>query len=52
VMFLQEPAAETEPDRSLLPTLAVLFPAGATLVLGVLPGLITGILDKASVLRW
>jgi NADH-quinone oxidoreductase subunit N len=52
VMFMQEPAAETEPDRSVLPSMAVLVPAGAILLLGVAPGILTGILDKAAVLRW
>jgi NADH-quinone oxidoreductase subunit N len=52
VMYMQEPATEAEPDRSLLPSIAVLIPAGATLLLGVIPGLITGVLDKAAVLRW
>jgi NADH-quinone oxidoreductase subunit N len=52
LMYMQEPADETGPDRSLLPTLAVALPAAVTLVLGVFPGLVTGFLEKASVIRW
>jgi NADH-quinone oxidoreductase subunit N len=52
VMFMQEPADDTEPDPSLLPRLAIVIPAVATLVLGVFPGLVTGFLDTAAVIRW
>ena len=52
VMFMQEPADDAEPDPSLLPRLAIVIPAVATLVLGVFPGLVTGFLDTAAVIRW
>ncbi len=52
VMFMQDPETEAEPDRSILPSVAVALPALATLVLGVFPGLVTSVLDKAAVIRW
>jgi NADH-quinone oxidoreductase subunit N len=52
VMFMQEPADDAEPDPSLLPRLAIVIPALATLALGVFPGLVTGFLDSAAVIRW
>jgi len=52
LMYMQEPTGEAEPDRSLLPTLVIAIPAIVTLLLGVLPGLVTGFLEKASVIRW
>jgi NADH-quinone oxidoreductase subunit N len=52
VMFMQEPADDAEPDPSWLPRLAIVIPAVATLVLGVFPGLVTGFLDTAAVIRW
>jgi len=52
VMFMQDPADEAEPDPSLLPRLAIVIPALATLALGVFPGLVTGFLDTAAVIRW
>jgi NADH-quinone oxidoreductase subunit N len=52
LMYMQEPIDETEPDRSALPTLAILVPAAMTLVLGIFPGLVTGLIEKASVIRW
>ena len=52
VMFMQEPADDAEADPSLLPRLAIVIPAVATLVLGVFPGLVTGFLDTAAVIRW
>jgi NADH-quinone oxidoreductase subunit N len=52
VMFMQEPDDEAEPDPSLLPRLAIVIPALATLALGLFPGLVTGFLDTAAVIRW
>ena len=52
VMFMQEPNDDAEPDPSWLPRLVVAVPALATLVLGVFPGLVTGFLDTAAVIRW
>jgi NADH-quinone oxidoreductase subunit N len=55
VMYMQEPAEEAAtgidaPDRAAGVVLVV--PAAATLLLGVFPGVIVGVIEKASVLRW
>jgi hypothetical protein len=39
-------------DDALLLRIAVVIPAVITLVLGVLPGLVSDFLDAAAVLRW
>jgi NADH-quinone oxidoreductase subunit N len=52
LMYMQEPGAAHEPDRSLMPRLALAIPAVLTVVLGILPGLVTDLLDKAAVIRW
>jgi len=52
LMYMQEPTTEHEPDRSLVPRLVIAVPAIVTLVLGVLPGLVTEFLSEASVIRW
>lgn len=52
LMFMHEPVGEPETDLTLLPRLVVAVPAGATLVLGIFPGLVVGFLDRAAVLRW
>ncbi|MBI3649398.1 MAG: NADH-quinone oxidoreductase subunit NuoN [Actinobacteria bacterium] len=53
LMYMQEPQGEEqEEDRSPLPRLALAVPAILTLVLGVFPQMLLGVLDKASVLRW
>ena len=52
LMYMQEPRDEHEPDGSLAPRLALVVPAAGTLLLGVLPGLVTDLLGKASVIRW
>jgi NADH-quinone oxidoreductase subunit N len=52
LMYMQEPAGEHLEDRSLLPRAALAIPAALTLVLGVFPQIVLGVLDKASVLRW
>ena len=52
LMYMQEPTTEHEPDRSLVPRLVIAVPAIVTLVLGVLPGLVTEFLREASVIRW
>jgi NADH-quinone oxidoreductase subunit N len=51
-MFMREPQGESQHDESVLPRLVVALPAALTLVLGVFPGIVAGILDKAAVLRW
>ncbi len=52
LMYMQEPADEAVPDRSLVQRLVLGVCALITLVLGVFPGLVLGALEKASVLRW
>ncbi len=52
IMYMQEPQGEYDRDDSVLPRLIVAVPAVVTIVLGVFPGLIVGILEKASVLTW
>jgi len=52
LMYMQDPSGVQEEDRSLLPRLVLGVPAILTLAFGVFPGLIVGILDKASILRW
>jgi NADH-quinone oxidoreductase subunit N len=52
LMYMQDPTGAHEPDRSLMPRLVIAVPAVATLVLGILPGLVTGLLEKAAVIRW
>jgi NADH-quinone oxidoreductase subunit N len=52
LMYMQEPVGELDEDRSILPRVAIAFPAALTLVLGIFPGIALGVLDKASVLRW
>jgi len=52
LMFMREPEEDTHPDESWLPRVALAVPAVLVVVLGVFPGLIVGLLDKAAVLRW
>jgi NADH-quinone oxidoreductase subunit N len=52
LMYMHEPTVDHEPDRSPMPLVAIAVPAVVTLVLGILPGLVTGILRQASVIRW
>jgi NADH-quinone oxidoreductase subunit N len=52
LVYMQEPEGELEPDDASAPVVAVALAAIVTLVLGVAPGLILGVLDKAAVLRW
>jgi NADH-quinone oxidoreductase subunit N len=52
LMYMQEPQGSFEEDRSILPRVAIAIPAILTLALGVFPGLIAGILERASILRW
>jgi NADH-quinone oxidoreductase subunit N len=51
-MYMREPAEALEPDRSLMPLLAAGVLAVGIFVLGIFPGILTGILDPASVVRW
>jgi NADH-quinone oxidoreductase subunit N len=52
LMYMQEPEGDGQPDVSPAPVGAVALAAAVTLVLGVAPGLVLGLLDKAAVLRW
>ncbi|MGH2595069.1 MAG: NADH-quinone oxidoreductase subunit N, partial [Actinomycetota bacterium] len=52
LMYMQEPQGTQEEDRSVLPRIALAIPAILTLVLGIFPGTIMGILERASILRW
>jgi len=51
-MYMLELKGEQDQDRSVLVRAALVVPATLTLALGVFPGLVLGILDKASILRW
>jgi NADH-quinone oxidoreductase subunit N len=52
LMYMRDPEETQDEDRSILPRIAVGVPAVLTLAFGVFPGLIAGIIQKASVLRW
>jgi NADH-quinone oxidoreductase subunit N len=52
LMYMQEPQDDAEPDRSPWPRVAVAVPAVLTLLFGVFPGIVLGLLDKAAILRW
>ncbi len=52
LMYMQEPQGSFDEDRSLMPRVALAIPAILTLALGIFPGLIAGILERASILRW
>jgi NADH-quinone oxidoreductase subunit N len=51
-MYMREPTGEQDEDSSLMPRVALAIPAALTLAFGVFPGLIAGVIEKASVLRW
>jgi NADH-quinone oxidoreductase subunit N len=52
LMYMYEPEGDLTADVAPAPVAGVAVAAAVTLVLGVLPGLLVGLLDKASVLRW
>ncbi len=52
LMYMQGPADDLEPDRSVLLRVAIAIPAALTLVFGVFPQIVLGVLEKAAVLRW
>jgi NADH-quinone oxidoreductase subunit N len=52
LIYMREPVGEQDEDRSFLPRVALAIPAAITLAFGVFPSLITGIIEKAAVLRW
>ena len=51
-MYMREPAEELEADPSMLPRVAAGVLAVAVVTLGVFPGILSGVLRSASVLRW
>jgi NADH-quinone oxidoreductase subunit N len=51
-MYMRGPKAGQEEDTSFMPRLALVVPASLTLAFGIFPGLIAGLIEKASVLRW
>jgi NADH-quinone oxidoreductase subunit N len=52
LMYMQEPQDEGRPDAALVPRLALAVPAGLTLLFGVFPQVVLGVLEEAAVLRW
>jgi NADH-quinone oxidoreductase subunit N len=52
LMYMQEPADGWTPEQAGLTGAILAVPAAATVLLGVFPGLIFGIVEEASVLRW
>jgi NADH-quinone oxidoreductase subunit N len=52
LMYMYEPEGDFRTDPAPTPVFAVSLAAVVTLVLGVAPGIVLGVLDKASVLRW
>jgi NADH-quinone oxidoreductase subunit N len=51
-MYMREPAETVEPDAGLMPRIAAGVLAAGIVVLGIFPGILTGILQPASVVRW
>jgi NADH-quinone oxidoreductase subunit N len=51
-MYMREPVGIVETDTGMMPRLAAGLLGVAVLVLGVFPGILTGILETASVVRW
>jgi NADH-quinone oxidoreductase subunit N len=52
LMFMREPGGEGDVSPEPAARAIVALPALLLLVLGVLPGIVTGLLDEAAVLRW
>jgi NADH-quinone oxidoreductase subunit N len=52
LMYMYEPEGDVPTDPAPVPVFAVALAAAVTLVLGVLPGIVLGLLDTAAVLRW
>jgi NADH-quinone oxidoreductase subunit N len=52
LMYMQEPAETVEIERLSLAQVGVAIPAALTLLFGVLPGLLFGVLKSASVIRF
>lgn len=52
LMFMREAEEQVSADETWLPRVVLAGPAILVLVLGVFPGLVVGVLERASVLRW
>jgi NADH-quinone oxidoreductase subunit N len=52
LMFMQEPSEDFELDPAPVARVAVALPAILTVILGVVPGLVSGPIEQAAVLRW
>ncbi|HYH28420.1 MAG TPA: NADH-quinone oxidoreductase subunit NuoN [Actinomycetota bacterium] len=52
LMYLEEPTEQGRPERAAMPALGLGLTAIATVVLGVAPGVLLGVLRTAAVLRW
>jgi NADH-quinone oxidoreductase subunit N len=51
-MYMREPTRIVEPDAGVWPRIATGVLAAGIVVLGIFPGILTGILEPASVVRW
>jgi NADH-quinone oxidoreductase subunit N len=51
-MYFRRPALDVEDDRAIVPQVAGVVLAAAVFVLGVFPRLLSGIIERASILRW
>ena len=51
-MYMRAPAGSLETDTGLMPRIVAGVLAAGVIVLGVFPGILTGILQPASVVRW
>ena len=52
LMYMQEPGESVEVERTSVAQVAVAVPAALTLLFGVLPGILFGVLKSASVIRF
>ena len=51
-MYMREPAEGVESDEGAMPRIAAGVLAAGIVVLGVFPGILTGVLEPASIVRW
>jgi NADH-quinone oxidoreductase subunit N len=51
-MYMRDPVEELDADPTVWPRVAAGFLAAGVVVLGVFPGILTGVLRSAAVLRW
>jgi NADH-quinone oxidoreductase subunit N len=52
LMYMREPEDDRVQEPALVPRLVVAVPAVLILLFGVFPGILTGVLESAAVLRW